>query len=279
MHCNQRILLISKEKYVIGLIEGYCVANHLPLEILPEDKEVLLSPESKKFQLILIDSSQSEVPLNQSKYKTIVKASRVHHIPVCAIINESKTTADKTETNEWVECFFKTPILEHLDDFFRIHFHYKPHPFPDRRHQERRLAVDRRNYSDRRCNNTATLPLSTQKTANALNSEINEQDSRLIPFKINTSCQSVSFKGIDLELTGKEFKLFCFLATDTNRVFSSDEIIHHLWPDGYRATKSDLYQYMHLLRKKVEEDPDKPKWIITIKRVGYKLNISPNTSE
>ena len=31
---------------------------------------------------------------------------------------------------------------------------------------------------------------------------------------------------------------------------------------------------MHLLRKKIEDDPDNPLWIVTIKGVGYKLNIN-----
>jgi len=45
----------------------------------------------------------------------------------------------------------------------------------------------------------------------------------------------------------------------------TDEIIKHLWPENNRATKSDLYQYMHLLRKKIEKDPNNPQWIMTVK--------------
>lgn len=53
----------------------------------------------------------------------------------------------------------------------------------------------------------------------------------------------------------------------------ADEIIDHLWPENNRATKSDLYQYMYLLRKKIEIDTNNPQWIITVKGFGYKLNI------
>lgn len=54
----------------------------------------------------------------------------------------------------------------------------------------------------------------------------------------------------------------------------SDEIINHVWPENNRVTKSDLYQYMHLLRKKVEIDPNNPQWILTVKGFGYKLNVA-----
>jgi len=77
-----------------------------------------------------------------------------------------------------------------------------------------------------------------------------------------------------LNLTRKEFELFELLAKDIDRVFMTDEIINHLWPDNNRATKSDLYQYMHLLRKKIENDPNNPQWILTVKGFGYKLNMA-----
>jgi DNA-binding winged helix-turn-helix (wHTH) protein len=57
-------------------------------------------------------------------------------------------------------------------------------------------------------------------------------------------------------------------------VLMAEEIIQHLWPGNNRATKSDLYQYMHLLRKKIEKDPDNPQWILTVKGFGYRLDVS-----
>ena len=80
-----------------------------------------------------------------------------------------------------------------------------------------------------------------------------------------------------IDLTPKEFELVVLLSTDVNRIFMADEIIKHLWPENNRATKSDLYQYMHLLRKKIEKDPNNPQWIVTVKGFGYKLNIGDDT--
>jgi DNA-binding winged helix-turn-helix (wHTH) protein len=263
VQCNQHVLLISSKNYIIGLIEGYCSANQLPLETFPEDNSSHPPNIINKSQLIIIDASQPGSSLDRSKYKTISQTSHDYHIPVCSIVNGS---FQKEKTTSWIDCFFADPILEQLDNYFRIHFHYKSHPFPDRRHQDRRILMDRR-YN----NNTQALSLKNQLPPPP---KSNIKIINLDPFDIDTGCQTVSLNGVDLELTCKEFKLFSLLSTDINRVFSADEIIHHLWPEGYRANKSDLYQYMHLLRKKVEEDPDNPQWIKTVKRVGYRLNIT-----
>lgn len=271
---NQHISLISSKNYIIGLIEGYCSANHLPLEIFPEDNSSHSPNIINKSKLIIIDASQSDSTLRKSKYLTIASISRDFHIPVCSIVNQSNGSFKKEEASSWIDCFFETPIIEQLDNYFRIHFHYKPHPFPERRHQDRR-SHDRRGKVDRRRFNHATaLSLKSQFDHISTEPESTKKHISLDPFTIDIAYQSVYLNGVNLELTSKEFKLFSLLATDIERAFNADEIIQHLWPDGYRANKSDLYQYMHLLRKKVEEDPDNPQWIKTVKRVGYRLNIT-----
>jgi DNA-binding response OmpR family regulator len=93
------------------------------------------------------------------------------------------------------------------------------------------------------------------------------------PFLIDQRSKCVLLNGKSLNLTRKEFELFELLAQDVDRVFMSDEIINRVWPENNRVTKSDLYQYMHLLRKKIEIDPNNPHWILTVKGFGYKLNV------
>ena len=93
-------------------------------------------------------------------------------------------------------------------------------------------------------------------------------------FKIDQRNKCVLLKGHKVDLTPKEFELIELLLTDVDRIFTTEEIIKHLWPENHRATKSDLYQYMHLLRKKMEKDPNNPEWILNVKGFGYKLNIT-----
>ncbi len=270
---NHHILLISSDNYILGLVEGYCAANILSLEIYSIDKG-LDSEEIKKSDLIIFDTSQLDSKLSELNLGKLEQISSDCHIPVCAISNHKND--DLNYMISWVDCFFRDHILEQLDNYFRIRFKYTPHAFPDRRDQERRNHERRheeieisRSFID------SVLPSLSYRVDAAITASSTEVTSYNVgPFKIDTNCNSVSFKGKDLCLTDKEFKLFSLLASNVDRVFSANEIIEHLWPETYRANKSDLYQYMHLLRKKIEKDPDHPHWILTVKRVGYRLNLT-----
>ncbi len=75
-----------------------------------------------------------------------------------------------------------------------------------------------------------------------------------------------------LSLSPKEYKLLRLLASEPGRVFSSDEIIAHLWPDSDRAAANDVKQYIHLLRNKLYRSADIGDPIENIKGFGYRLN-------
>ena len=75
-----------------------------------------------------------------------------------------------------------------------------------------------------------------------------------------------------LSLSPKEYKLLRLLASEPGRVFSSDEIIAHLWPDSDRAAATDVKQYIHLLRNKLYRSADIGEPIENIKGFGYRLN-------
>lgn len=82
-----------------------------------------------------------------------------------------------------------------------------------------------------------------------------------------------------LDLSSKEFQLFRLLASNAGQVQAADAIIHELWPENSRANKSDLYQYVHLLRRKIEQDPQRPRWLVTVKGIGYRLHSRASGTE
>ncbi len=77
------------------------------------------------------------------------------------------------------------------------------------------------------------------------------------------------------KLTPSEFKLLRFLMTNTDRVCEKNEIIENVWKDSKTqagVTDQALDQIVYRLRKKIEDDPNKPRFIQTIKGRGYKYN-------
>ena len=83
-------------------------------------------------------------------------------------------------------------------------------------------------------------------------------------------------EGEPVRLSPKEYKLLKLLAVDAGRVVSSEEIINHLWPGRSGVTLSDVKQAVYLLRKRIEQNPAKPRWIHTVKGFGYQLLLSGN---
>ena len=75
-----------------------------------------------------------------------------------------------------------------------------------------------------------------------------------------------------VHLSPKEYSLILLLASDPGRVFSVREIATHLWPKK-QAQGADVQQYVHLLRRKVEEDPSNPRWVLTEPGFGYRLAV------
>ena len=89
---------------------------------------------------------------------------------------------------------------------------------------------------------------------------------------INLSSHTVSVDGIPVHLTAKEFELLVLLCKYPNRVFTSQQIFNNLW-NTYGLEEDVRTVMVHIcnLRKKIETNPDNPKYIQTVRGVGYKL--------
>ncbi len=75
-----------------------------------------------------------------------------------------------------------------------------------------------------------------------------------------------------VELTGKEFDLLFFLATNKGRVLTKKQIYTHVWEEDYAFDDSNIMSFISKLRKKIEPDPDHPFYIQTVRGVGYRFN-------
>lgn len=74
-----------------------------------------------------------------------------------------------------------------------------------------------------------------------------------------------------LTLTAKELQLLIFLASHPNQIFSKSKICEAVWGEDYVGYDNTIMVHIRRLREKIEEDPSSPKWIKTIKGLGYKL--------
>ena len=61
------------------------------------------------------------------------------------------------------------------------------------------------------------------------------------------------------------------LASDPGAVFTRDQILEHVWGDKAAADPNSITVFVRKIREKIEDDPSKPVYLVTVWRVGYKL--------
>lgn len=84
--------------------------------------------------------------------------------------------------------------------------------------------------------------------------------------------RTVTVKDIPVLLTGKEFDLLLFLASNKGRVLTKKQIYSQVWEEEYAFDDSNIMSFISKLRKKIEPDPDHPFYILTVRGVGYRFN-------
>lgn len=88
---------------------------------------------------------------------------------------------------------------------------------------------------------------------------------------INPESRSVVTTGAPVQLTAKEFDLLFFLASNPGRVYTREQLMDQVWDSTYAGDISTVTVHIRRLRKKLEVDPVKPRYIKTVWGVGYKF--------
>jgi two-component system KDP operon response regulator KdpE len=91
------------------------------------------------------------------------------------------------------------------------------------------------------------------------------------PMRIDQARHEVAVDGEPVHLTPIEFRLLALLARHGGKVLTHRQLLHDVW--GPRNTHQTHYLRVHMaaLRRKIEADPARPRWLITEAGVGYRL--------
>jgi len=93
--------------------------------------------------------------------------------------------------------------------------------------------------------------------------------------EIDSQAHTVICAGRALDLSPREFDLLSLLATQPEKVFSTEEILAQVWGAEFVGQPQVVYVHIRWLRQKLESDPDHPQRILTVRGVGYKLVPQP----
>jgi two-component system response regulator ResD len=90
---------------------------------------------------------------------------------------------------------------------------------------------------------------------------------------IDLAARTVTLKGEVLVLTPRSFDLLAFLAARPGRTFSRDELLQKVWksePEWQNA--ATVTEHIHRLRRQIEENPDAPLHLMTVRGSGYRFD-------
>jgi DNA-binding response OmpR family regulator len=88
---------------------------------------------------------------------------------------------------------------------------------------------------------------------------------------IDPAAHTVTVRGVSLELSPLEFALLHTLALEAGHVVSVDDLLNRVWGAEFSGESQVVYVHIRWLREKLEEDPQHPRRILTVRGVGYKL--------
>ncbi|MDQ3636851.1 MAG: response regulator transcription factor [Actinomycetota bacterium] len=83
--------------------------------------------------------------------------------------------------------------------------------------------------------------------------------------------REVSSQGQAVSLTAKEFEVLALLASSPGRVYSREQIMRHLWNGDFFGEARAADVHVQHIRKKVEPDPQNPRYVQTVRGAGYKF--------
>jgi DNA-binding response OmpR family regulator len=89
---------------------------------------------------------------------------------------------------------------------------------------------------------------------------------------IDPQSREVTVHGDKVDMTAKEFDLLAFLAGSPRQVFTREQLLRQVWGSSSDwQSDATITEHVRRLRKKIEEDPDHPRWITTVRGVGYRF--------
>lgn len=100
--------------------------------------------------------------------------------------------------------------------------------------------------------------------------------SRILRFEsleINIDGRVVTRDGKIIDLSPKEFDLLVLLASNPRRVYGREILLKNVWGYEYMGQSRTVDVHIQRLREKIEPDPSEPRFVVTVRSIGYKFNV------
>lgn len=89
--------------------------------------------------------------------------------------------------------------------------------------------------------------------------------------RLDVGRHTATVDGKPVLLTRSEFRLVALLASAPDKPFTREELIQHLWESDFVGDRRAIDVHVSNLRRKLEQDPRRPRRLVTVRGIGYKL--------
>lgn len=91
--------------------------------------------------------------------------------------------------------------------------------------------------------------------------------------EIDSGAMVLTVRGVPVQTTATEFRLLDYLARHAGRVFSRDQLLDAVWRETAFVTPRSVDVYVRRLREKIEQDPEDPRLLRTVRGAGYRFEV------
>lgn len=100
-----------------------------------------------------------------------------------------------------------------------------------------------------------------------------QMQTRLVvgPLDLDLKRRAVTVNGVPVELTEKEFQILFLLASYPGEVFTKEQLVAEAWGTEFVGETSSIAVFIRKIREKIEDEPSHPRYVLTVRNVGYKL--------
>jgi DNA-binding response OmpR family regulator len=231
-HMKRRILVIEDDEDIARLVELHLKDAGHEVKVAHDGNSGLELALAKPFDLIILD----------------LLLPGIDGIEICRRVRSAST---------YTLILMLTSRSSELDRVLGLEIgadDYLTKPFGIRELLARVKALFRREEALR-----SEASLETQKIASA---------GGLI---IDIEKRSVMRNGQSVSLTAKEFDLLLQFARHPGRVYTRMELLNLVWGYGYEGYEHTVNSHINRLRAKIEENPAQPRYILSVRGVGYKF--------
>jgi DNA-binding response OmpR family regulator len=90
--------------------------------------------------------------------------------------------------------------------------------------------------------------------------------------RIDLATREVTIDAKTIAMTAREFDLLAFMVQSPRRVFSREQLLSNVWESSTAwQDPATVTEHIRRIRRKIEDDPDSPRWLVTVRGIGYRF--------